>query len=1120
MTYKFLIPLFVTSISLTHGVVVKNEVELNAAINSANSGAISNIQFGSNIDYSRLIQPLNADNVLNSLNQTFTIDGQKTYSLTSTSRYNRGFFARTSTGTVTIKDLTISNAHAKGGDGGNRGGGGLGAGGGLFLNKDSHVVLDNVAFENCQATGGESSGSFGGPVLGANGGGGLGEDGGFANTSAGGGGGFSGRGGVANGLGGSGGGGYNGKGGACDSYGGGGGGGGGFKGGDSKGSKNGGGGAGDLEGGEDVTSTGVGGTGGRGTLPGGVGGTGIADGGNYSGGGGSGAVRGMPGGAASNAQGGSSPGGGGGGGFSSDPSFSTAGGHGGPGFGGGGSGAAEIDGLTGDGGNGGFGGGGGGSGHNTGTGGTGKGGDGGFGGGGGGGGGGTSDRTLRTVTGKGGNGGFGAGGGGGAVNGIGGFGGGNGGITPEGDTLGGGGAAMGADIFIENGATLTIQTAISFSGSALKAGKGFVNGQAYGTNIFMMSEGQILVENLSVNSAVPNPIESDQGADNRDTSKGGLTLLPGNSATFTLNGDNTYTGQTIIHSGTLELNGSIITPVTLHNGIFTGEATIRNGGFTRGVTLKANTAVNKTGNLTVNGGVVAPKGLYGYGTMNVENNLEFKGGTFLVTTFDSLGNSDFLEVKGSATLAGTVTAENAIGNFLRGQTIPILEAECGIAGTFETISLPLGADGFPLFNVQYTGTTAEVVVLRDHIFFHPYIKPGNPRHVAKYIRDQLPIEPSSDFGLVIRSLGVLSDKELNKVLNMMHQGVFGTLEGMNLTTNAQIMQLFNQHRFRLYAEETPETISALEPQLTASAEESRPFYPNAPVRRGCKRDLSKPHHVYLQPFGTWNSQSQKGELRGFQYESAGVLTGYDYLFNNFYVGAGLGYAYTNFRWNSSAGKGHIHQVYGGLHGSYFNRYFSAVLGSMVGGNFYETDRRIIASAPGFPNGFINRTAHSNNSGIQWTNHLGLIGDFSSLSVPLQIFANVDHFYLHNNSFNESGAGSINLRVNSKTSNALRSELGLSSSYTFHFASGCWTPYAQISWVNKTVLSNSTYRGGFRGQVGTFSASATTKGTNQWSPGLGIEFANTHGFSLLLNSRAEINGKLKNYSADMRMEYAF
>ena len=57
-------------------------------------------------------------------------------------------------------------------------------------------------------------------------------------------------------------------------------------------------------------------------------------------------------------------------------------------------------------------------------------------------------------------------------------------------------------------------------------------------------------------------------------------------------------------------------------------------------------------------------------------------------------------------------------------------------------------------------------------------------------------------------------------------------------------------------------------------------------------------------------------------------------------------------------------------------------------------------------------------------------------------------------------------------------------------------------------------------MGTFSVSATSKGTNQVAPGLGIEFANTTGFSVLLNGRAELNGKMKNYFADMRLDYVF
>ncbi|MCB1109596.1 MAG: autotransporter domain-containing protein, partial [Chlamydiia bacterium] len=795
---------------------------------------------------------------------------------------------------------------------------------------------------------------------------------------------------------------------------------------------------------------------------------------------------------------------------------------------GGGGGGGGLNGLVGNsisggnGGDGGFGSGGGGGGvgatNGSETSQAGRGGDGGFGGGGGGEG--EGRPNPLNITG-GGNGGFGGGGGSG-FQGLGGtslFGGG-GGQTHTGQSgKGGGGAAMGGAIFIQNGADLIIRTGISFNSSTLTPGTGANYGTAKGTDVFMMSEGSITVENLSINSTVPNPIESDIGAGGGDPSIGGLTLDTGNTAIFSLNGANTYTGSTTINSGALNLQGSVITPVTLNNGIFTGNAS-----------LIPNGAVANTGNLTVNGGTVAPGG-FSFGTINVGNNLTFTGGTFL-TKIDSVGNAAVLDANGTAALAGTLTVNSAEGNFLKGQTITVLNAYGGVSGTFGTENFPSGGLASPLFAVQYTGNQVQILVLRDHVFVRPIIDPGNPRHVAKYMLSQLPIDPNSDFGFVIRSLGVLTDKELNKVLKMMHQGVFGTFEFMNMTTNAQVMQMFNQHPFRLFAPVGPETISALEPRLTTSlndtlytynretTEDSQPFYPSTPLHRGCERDYCKHHSFHFQPFGTWNSQSQKGELRGFNYENAGFLTGYDYFYHNFFVGVGAGYAYTNFRWDQSAGSGHIHQVYGGPHLGYFNRYFAATLASMAGGNFYETDRNIISSAPSHPNAALNRTAHSHNTGFQWTNDLGLIGDFSPLSVPLQIFANITHFYLHNESFKETGAESINLRVNAKTSNALRSELGVSSSYTFKINHGCWTPYARISWVNKTLLSNSTYRGGFRGQVGTFSASATTKGTNQWAPGAGIEFANLSGLSLLLNTRAEINGKMKNYSADMRMELAF
>ena len=272
----------------------------------------------------------------------------------------------------------------------------------------------------------------------------------------------------------------------------------------------------------------------------------------------------------------------------------------------------------------------------------------------------------------------------------------------------------------------------------------------------------------------------------------------------------------------------------------------------------------------------------------------------------------------------------------------------------------------------------------------------------------------------------------------------------------------------------------------------------------------------MQPFGVWHEQDKLGQLRGVNSESAGVVIGYDRCFPHFYVGGGTGYTYTNFRWKGSAGKGRMDQAYGGLYGSYFRDYFTADLSFMVGVNFYDVRRNIFFSAPLHPGAVVDEVAKSNIAGIQWTSHLGLTGDFGFV----QIIGNVDHFYLHKPRFHEYGANGLNLDVRAKTSNMLRTELGLNTTYDFTFVGGCWSPYLRVSWVAKTPLSSSVYRSSFRGQRGTFAVNTTSKGANQVAPAIGVKMTRDSGFSLLLDGRAELNGRMKTYFADMRMDYAF
>jgi outer membrane autotransporter protein len=161
--------------------IVNSQSELIAAINGANAStdAINTITLGSNIALSQALPILNPQSGSQLVIEGGgnTIDGQN---------QQRIFFANT--GDIAIRDVTLANAKAQGGNGGNNfgGGGGMGAGGAVFVRGDldghagASVTLRNVAVVDNAAEGGDGGILWipGGPTVHPGGGGGLGGDGG------------------------------------------------------------------------------------------------------------------------------------------------------------------------------------------------------------------------------------------------------------------------------------------------------------------------------------------------------------------------------------------------------------------------------------------------------------------------------------------------------------------------------------------------------------------------------------------------------------------------------------------------------------------------------------------------------------------------------------------------------------------------------------------------------------------------------------------------------------------------------------------------------------------------------------------------------------------------------
>ena len=186
--------------------------------------------------------------------------------------------------------------------------------------------------------------------------------------------------------------------------------------------------------------------------------------------------------------------------------------------------------------------------------------------------------AVEEVPGVGG-GGFGGGGGGGQgsrayyAGGVGGFGGGGGIEAPGGfgagaggnSSGGGGGGGLGAggDVFVQAGASLTVEgTAAIGAGTAMggTGDDGGAEGQALASGIYLQGNGATLNFDVTANETVAGVIGDDIGSTAAASYAGAAGYLEGKvgivesgAAILTLSAANTYTGGTTLDSGTLDL---------------------------------------------------------------------------------------------------------------------------------------------------------------------------------------------------------------------------------------------------------------------------------------------------------------------------------------------------------------------------------------------------------------------------------------------------------------------------------------------------------------------------------------------------------------------------------------
>ena len=900
------------------------------------------------------------------------------------------------------------------------------------------VTISNLRLSDNSATGGNGAAGQTG-TQGGGGGGGLGGDGGTGNSGGGGGGGFRGNGGLGN---------VNGGGGA----------GGGLLGNGGNGFGGGGGGGGLIAGSNASSNTG--GNGSSGAFGGAAGSSGAVNGGN-----------------------GMSPvlGGGGGGGGGYQDIFGSAGnggngGNGGLGGGGGGGGkfGFSLNDQNNSGGSGGAGGAyGGGGGAGTGFAGGVSGGSGGeFGGGGGG----AYGPNAPT---NGGNGGFGGGGGGsgqqgaGSQAGTGGFGGGDGGPDTPNGGAGSGGSGFGGAVFVRSGGTLNvIGTTVSNStvGAGASGGTGGSAGVAAGQDLYVMSgvnaifsgagssmtgsisgDGGVMVQGSGTTSftgsnnytggtfvagtaGLEGNTNSLQGAitDNSHVTfnqsfdgdylgdiAGSGNVTKTGSGTVNFLGLNSYSGTTDVQQGRLNAHG------------LSGDVTIAPGG-TFGGTTGFSYVV---GSVTNGGTLVGAVGTSGYlDIVNYTDTASSKMQVNITDTPITFGvGSSAVAAEGTATLnGGTVNVSATPGNYVAGTRYYFLAASTlvgsysGITGFSEPgLHAVLGYGELQFGTIWYETAYFDLVAGTDYASIATTF---NQAGVANYIDNN-----SADPGMqaLINSLSTLTPAQQQAALDAMTAQVNGTIAQLNVQDTTFMYMMLRRRvgsafAASNYSGESDEGAFVMSTPGSAAYRGAAAMPVSLTSRRSteewvmpCASSRSCPTWGgWMSGYGLGGNAGSDGNAAGGVYGSGGTIAAIERplddtnLLGFFGAYSNLSVRLTGLPQSSSANQGSF--------GTYYLRdlgrtYFLAA-GSAGFAGYRETRSMIFGST--------DATATGNYSGWNPSAYLEEGARFQVGRTSVQPYGALQYIYVRQNSFTETGAGSLDQSVGGINTHALRRPAGL------------------------------------------------------------------------------------------------
>lgn len=565
------------------------------------------------------------------------------------------------------------------------------------------------------------------------------------------------------------------------------------------------------------------------------------------------------------------------------------------------------------------------------------------------------------------------------------------------------------------------------------------------------------------------------------------------ATTVNFNGDVFTTTFNVSGTGTINFNGSVNPGITAASTIFHADGFINLGAGQQLVsaitTLTANTGtltlnsgssvigaiggasglkqINVVGgDATVNGAIQARGFDLGANTLEMIGALTINSAGYIATTLASdsvygriLVNGESLITGGNITVIPTVT-----GALTNGTTYTIVDADSGTSGA----TVAIDNSNSPRYT--FTGDTLNGdvnIYLAGIAPLSTLVTDPGALAVAPILDENAP--EGSDLLVIQDAIAVLPTTDaINNALAQLAPG------NTNLAAPwvaAQTTRLFED----LWMAQMDQIQTAC---CDANCE---PNKPNAPADLNACKDAEQKGKWWAKGFGSQGEQGNVNNMNGYDTEAYGLMLAYDKPLNNqTRVGFGGGYANSTIDGNNSSGSTDIdsYQITGYLHHAPGPWFVQAAV--TAGVNDYESTRHIV-----FPG--VNRTATSDYTGQQYSGIVTVGKHYQVNETTITPLASLQATHLRVGSYTESGAGDVNLRVESQDYNFVQSTLGVKAERVIRSGNRTYSPEVHAKWLHDFKSTTMEQEAAFIGGGASFNAQGIEQDRDLYNVGAGITF---------------------------------